>query len=155
MDSDESFIQTYEVLNCVITESADKAFGRAKYVPYTAKEATNPEIRGLIGRKRLFGTVRFLYKNPLSARVRQSARDKLAELQANFTSDSLSTTFDEFFSQRFRSICRALYCTQANEVYTRARIRRNMGIALPGYPQVIPVSSRVPAYVIPAGNTTG
>src|ERR1700761_8950848 len=36
-----------------------------------------------------------------------------------------------------------------------SRIRRNMGIALPGYPRVIPVSSRVPAYVIPAGNTTG
>ena len=36
-----------------------------------------------------------------------------------------------------------------------AGLRRNMGIALPGYPWVIPVSSRVPAYVIPTGNTTG
>src|ERR1700761_5996643 len=40
-------------------------------------------------------------------------------------------------------------------IYDDTYLRRNMGIALPGYPRVIPVCSRVPAYVIPAGITTG
>ena len=35
-----------------------------------------------------------------------------------------------------------------------AGLRHSMGKHLPGYPQVIPVRSRVPAYIIPAGSTT-
>src|ERR1700761_4325094 len=42
----------------------------------------------------------------------------------------------------------------AQSICRLTHLRHSMGICIPGYPQVIPVSSRVPAYIIPAGSAT-